>query len=705
MLVSSAFFVGCASRVSNMPSSKSLPSALKSIPPVSGISDQSGVSGPIGAFQFTEILERKGTRPIDVDQSIIPVDINSTIRIKIDQERLALTSGPPIVSPTQEDLSSQREALLKSLQLIKDYISLSREIQTLYTVTHDAEGKRLPGADIGTLRAKQKQQAETGISILRTVKGYIAVSRKIEVSGDILYDIAISQWMQQHQVGTTIKDPSFARFIQDEINKMDEITRQRKDKILDAARPVKLRLRARLIPEGGTPVPFHIPGYDNLETGEPKIVDRLSFQLDEKGKEDLKKEVEFHSSLSDMVNELRDESSGLRGVLSDTFNALVSDSRKLLDNLKPDQLETTLIPSTRKLRDQIVELEGQLRNKGATETELARIEALRVKIETLHDRGNKLIEHLRELEKIQDIRHTTPSLILVDLTQKAIAEGMESVKDLLPLLDPEKDSSIQTVIQELFALYREIENDPALKAKIGQDLLSQLQQIVNDVFPDLQATLDRNKDQIGRIAELAGMLTTPSPSLAGLTEGVEVDSRTLDIPLEQIQDTEIQITRTPRRDKDLIEFTAQLIKDDGTIMSEGSRLFRVTKFGLHSNVSGNVIFVDRVSNPPDEREVNFIAAPAVSYTFRYHTREESKGARVWNIFNPGIGLNTALLNFQGSDIEVGIGAALSLFGDIVQGGYGYNLQVDDDHEYIFIGIGLFEMIGAVRNRQFRISEK
>lgn len=703
LLVGSIFYAGCASRVSNIHSSGSLSSPLvEGAAPVPGTSDQSGVPGPIGAFKFTEILERIGTLPMEVDQSIIPVDINSTIRINIDREHLAGASGPPVVRPFQEDLSLQRDTLLTSLRLIKEYISLSREIQTLYTATHDAEGKRLPGADVGPLRTKQKQQAETGLSILRTVKGYIAVSRKIEVSGDILYDIAVSKWMQQHQVGPTIKDPSFARFIQDEVNKMDELTRQRKDNILKAAQPVKLRLWARLIPEGGTPVPFHIPGYDNLEAGEPRIVDRLSFQLDEKGKADLKKEVEFHAKLADMVNELRDESSRLRGTLSDTYNSLVSYSRKLLDNLKPDQLEITLMQSTRKLKDQLAGLEGQLRNRRATEAELAKINDLRVKIETLHDKGNKLVEYLKELKKIQDVRNTSPSLILVDLTQKTIAEGMEGVQVLLSLLDPEQDGSIQTIIQEISVLYSGIENDPALKEKIGQDFLSHLQSTINDVFPATKEILDRNKDQIGRIAELAKILTTQSPSLVGLTEGVAVDNRTLDIPMEQIQDTEIQINRTPRRDKDLIEFTAQLIKDDGTISSEGSRLFRVTKFGLHSNVSGNVIFVDRVSTPPAEREVNFIAAPAVSYTFRYQTREESKGARVWNILNPGIGLNTALLNFQGSDIEVGIGATLSLFGDVIQAGYGYNLQVDNDHEYIFVGIGLFEMIGAVRNTQIRL---
>lgn len=148
------FYAGCTSHVSNISSSGDFSSTLEIAAPVSGISDQSGISNPSGAFQFTEILERKGTLPIDADQSIIPVDINSTIRINIDREHLALASGPPVVRPLQEDLSLQREALLKSLQLIKEYLSLSREIQALYATTHDAEGKRLSGAGYWTSKGK-----------------------------------------------------------------------------------------------------------------------------------------------------------------------------------------------------------------------------------------------------------------------------------------------------------------------------------------------------------------------------------------------------------------------------------------------------------------------------------------------------------------------------------------------------------------------
>ena len=107
--------------------------------------------------------------------------------------------------------------------------------------------------------------------------------------------------------------------------------------------------------------------------------------------------------------------------------------------------------------------------------------------------------------------------------------------------------------------------------------------------------------------------------------------------------------------------------------------------------------MDRVSTPPGEKENNFVAAPAVSYTYRYRSREQSRSGEIWNFFNPGLGLNAAALNFQSGGVELGVGGVFTLFSDILQFGYGYNLQVDSDNEYIFIGLGIAELLNAYQN--------
>jgi hypothetical protein len=49
-------------------------------------------------------------------------------------------------------------------------------------------------------------------------------------------------------------------------------------------------------------------------------------------------------------------------------------------------------------------------------------------------------------------------------------------------------------------------------------------------------------------------------------------------------------------------------------------------------------------------------------------------------------------------VQIGVGAHLTLFHDLLQVGYGYNLNAEGDKEYFFLGIGLvqeFKEIGGL----------
>jgi hypothetical protein len=167
------------------------------------------------------------------------------------------------------------------------------------------------------------------------------------------------------------------------------------------------------------------------------------------------------------------------------------------------------------------------------------------------------------------------------------------------------------------------------------------------------------------------------------------------LPIDQVSDTRLDLFRTKRNDNDIVEVSAKLTSDDDSIDSQ--QFFRIRKFGLHTNVSGNVIFVDRILTPGDENETNFVAAPAVSYTYRYLTREENWFSKGWNVLDLALGVNAAALNFQSGGVELGVAGVATLFNDILQFGYGYNLQVDSDNQYFFIGLGITQMLDAYQN--------
>ena len=49
----------------------------------------------------------------------------------------------------------------------------------------------------------------------------------------------------------------------------------------------------------------------------------------------------------------------------------------------------------------------------------------------------------------------------------------------------------------------------------------------------------------------------------------------------------------------------------------------------------------------------------------------------------------------GGNFEIGLGAHVSLFDDLLSIGYGYNLLADNDHTYYYLGIGVLEAINTV----------
>jgi hypothetical protein len=63
--------------------------------------------------------------------------------------------------------------------------------------------------------------------------------------------------------------------------------------------------------------------------------------------------------------------------------------------------------------------------------------------------------------------------------------------------------------------------------------------------------------------------------------------------------------------------------------------------------------------------------------------------------DPGVGVHLAALDQSSAEnAEVGAGVNCSLWGGLLQGGYGWNLMLDERREYFFVGIDLLQLFGA-----------
>ena len=96
--------------------------------------------------------------------------------------------------------------------------------------------------------------------------------------------------------------------------------------------------------------------------------------------------------------------------------------------------------------------------------------------------------------------------------------------------------------------------------------------------------------------------------------------------------------------------------------------------------------------------MRFDPAPALGWTLHYIPLTEDTSRprdKTWKFLNPGAGLSIAALDFEDKGPQIGIGVHLTLFNDLLQIGYGYNLNASSDQRYVFIGIGFTEGINQL----------
>lgn len=225
--------------------------------------------------------------------------------------------------------------------------------------------------------------------------------------------------------------------------------------------------------------------------------------------------------------------------------------------------------------------------------------------------------------------------------------------------------------------------------------------------PRLQAELD----ELDAVREMVAVYQRPDGSWGTLVALLLGAGRELagplartdpftDRTLAEISNTAIQLTRTGRAPDDVVFYRAALVSGGVPVEVGLDHTLRVVQAGLRLDVSAAVEFLrPRSSRPGDEP---FRPAPAITAALHYHDWRGSHhhaGNRVWNFLDPGLGIHLAypdlgvarrdergVLIERDPAAEIGVGGVVQLFGDLLQVGYGYDLQVH--RAYWYIGFGL-----------------
>lgn len=131
-------------------------------------------------------------------------------------------------------------------------------------------------------------------------------------------------------------------------------------------------------------------------------------------------------------------------------------------------------------------------------------------------------------------------------------------------------------------------------------------------------------------------------------------------------------------------------------------------FGFHFKVSDTLMFVKRLGIGTKEKQAgisdfNFGPSPGVAYGGTYYARRNAflrfiqPGAAINVMFtkwdNPAFDVSTGQFvpGTKASDIQTAMGGQFTLFGNVIQLGYGANLQVDQKRTYFGVGVSFVNL--------------
>ena len=137
----------------------------------------------------------------------------------------------------------------------------------------------------------------------------------------------------------------------------------------------------------------------------------------------------------------------------------------------------------------------------------------------------------------------------------------------------------------------------------------------------------------------------------------------------------------------MIVLRFDLLENETPLISR-KLLIKVDSFGWNSSLHSGLIFV----KPENQKKFN--TTVAASWMLSFNPRSKSLLSNI--IGSLLFGFHTATLNLSES-VHIGIGPSIYLANNLLQGGFGWDLNSENNSNnfYYYIGIGLLDLLKTV----------
>ncbi len=203
---------------------------------------------------------------------------------------------------------------------------------------------------------------------------------------------------------------------------------------------------------------------------------------------------------------------------------------------------------------------------------------------------------------------------------------------------------------------------------------------------------------------LAGLQRGDAAKTLALAAASNLDDHTIVKRADQTPNTTVRVPNVPRVEGDVVRVRIALFKGKketpDSIVDTHVSEFLLERVGPSLQVGPVAHLVDRQGrgdDPNNQNRQKLLPTAGVAAVFHpWHCRTRGPGSRFWNFLEPGIAAGVHLLDFeQDNDIEVGVSLGVTLFGDLISAGYGWNASVSEDRGYLYFGFGFGSVLQSI----------
>jgi len=638
--------------------------------------DKNNSPHPISSAKYS------GEDQLVVERVPLPaaVDINSTIQIRMAKGGRPEENASGALSKESEAVEKTKKTLTEALKQLTGVI----EATTKFLQAYD----------------RRKTNPEAFFSARQTRDGLEAAMRR---KLDTLWDHASDTY---RAYDTAYDPPRFEKlqaFLHEQLTALEGPNRRIESELADRKR--RLIMEAFLISPGKDAAAIHLDGYDTIKAESLERRDTLGLDLSPLERARLEAQVKATEDLARTLERLRRGEATLnetvdrvKGELTPELESLLTDAQSLSRRFNKAALTNKKAETEKLLADFLAVLKSSNQNLVEKQEAAARKEEEDllskglVEIEKVRTQVDALLNAARNLKSSPEKGASGASdVVTLILGARSLPAEFEKLRKDLPGIAKEIEVRVSRFVDDAVKDLKENES-AVLKSPEASKLRANLQQYVQDV-QDAQAF-------VVRTGVVLGALGQPSvPEMPATTAGV------LEVPLDKIKDTFIDLEQTPRLVGDGITVRATL-KDGDNVVDNSVARFRVERFGHYAELSPAVV----LAKPRQiaGTDTGFRFAPTLSWLAHKGPRLEETDwwSNFVRMFDPSLGIHSAFLNFSSptsdSSAQIGLGVTLALWKNRLQFGYGYNLMaksVDEGRYYFFIGsdlIGLLQAMGIAK---------